>query len=244
MTEEEEIAAGLEQAPGTATGDATATASNGAAAAVSGGAAPASAAETPVRCGARTKSTGKPCRGFAMKNGRCRLHGGTNPGADPEKMRRNGNAVTHGLYRKGILPHEEELYPGIPLGNIDAEIKMLKLKLCRAYEAQRRWEEQRAERTAQVNEEELEVEAIEKDIRRDIGPDGTPGETVVFQKIIRRRQDFSHEIKSLTRLIIEAEARRAQLAEIFKDAGFYDDVAQKLREFTNAALLATRGEAE
>jgi hypothetical protein len=197
-----------------------------------------------ARCGARTKSTGKPCRGFAMRNGRCRLHGGTNPGADPEKMRRNGNAVTHGLYRRGILPHEESLYPNIPLGTIDAEIKMLKLKLCRAFEAQRRWEEQRSERAGKVEEDDLEVESIEKDIRRDIGQDGTPGDTVIFQKIIRRRRDFSDEIRSLTRLIIDAEARRAQLAEIFKDAGFYDDVARKLREFTNAALLATRGEAQ
>src|SRR5215472_11508713 len=28
------------------------------------------------RCGARSKRTGKPCRGAAMPNGRCKLHGG------------------------------------------------------------------------------------------------------------------------------------------------------------------------
>ena len=28
------------------------------------------------RCGAHCRTTGKPCRGMAMKNGRCRMHGG------------------------------------------------------------------------------------------------------------------------------------------------------------------------
>ena len=34
------------------------------------------------RCGAKTRS-GKSCRGWAMENGRCRMHGGTNPGRPP-----------------------------------------------------------------------------------------------------------------------------------------------------------------
>src|SRR5262245_45736812 len=32
------------------------------------------------RCGARSKRTGKPCRGAAMPNGRCKLHGGKSTG--------------------------------------------------------------------------------------------------------------------------------------------------------------------
>jgi hypothetical protein len=35
--------------------------------------------DTP-RCGARTRS-GRPCRCPAMRNGRCRIHGGLSPGA-------------------------------------------------------------------------------------------------------------------------------------------------------------------
>ncbi|WP_425505311.1 HGGxSTG domain-containing protein [Sphingomonas piscis] len=31
-------------------------------------------------CGAKTRS-GRPCPTYAMPNGRCRMHGGTNPGA-------------------------------------------------------------------------------------------------------------------------------------------------------------------
>lgn len=39
-------------------------------------------------CGAKTRR-GTPCKGPAMKNGRCRLHGGKSPGAP--KGPRNGN---------------------------------------------------------------------------------------------------------------------------------------------------------
>ena len=45
------------------------------------------------RCGARTRS-GRPCRSPAMPNGRCRMHGGTSPGAP----KGNKNACKHGRY--------------------------------------------------------------------------------------------------------------------------------------------------
>lgn len=46
-------------------------------------------------CGAHCRTTGQPCKGPAMKNGRCRMHGGTNPGAP--RGERNG-AYKHGAY--------------------------------------------------------------------------------------------------------------------------------------------------
>jgi hypothetical protein len=50
------------------------------------------AAVNPMRCGAKTRA-GHPCRSHAMPNGRCRMHGGTNPGAP----KGNRNAWKHGL---------------------------------------------------------------------------------------------------------------------------------------------------
>jgi hypothetical protein len=45
------------------------------------------------RCGARSKRTGKPCRGAAMPNGRCRLHGGKSTGPrTPEGLERSRRA--------------------------------------------------------------------------------------------------------------------------------------------------------
>ncbi len=45
------------------------------------------------RCGARTRG-GRPCRSPAMANGRCRMHGGSSPGAP----KGNRNALKHGHY--------------------------------------------------------------------------------------------------------------------------------------------------
>ncbi len=44
------------------------------------------------RCGAKTRA-GSPCQAPAMPNGRCRMHGGPNPGAP----KGNRNAWKHGL---------------------------------------------------------------------------------------------------------------------------------------------------
>ncbi len=55
------------------------------------------------RCGAKTKA-GKPCQSPAMKNGRCRMHGGTNPGAP----KGNKNAFKHGLYGAEAIAQRRE----------------------------------------------------------------------------------------------------------------------------------------
>lgn len=49
------------------------------------------------RCGARTRQS-VPCRSPAMLNGRCRMHGGTSPGAPP------GQA--HGMWKHGLRSAE------------------------------------------------------------------------------------------------------------------------------------------
>jgi len=55
------------------------------------------------RCGARTKrNNGEPCKGPAMKNGRCRLHGGksTGPKTIEGKLRASVGHIKHGLRTK------------------------------------------------------------------------------------------------------------------------------------------------
>ena len=53
------------------------------------------------RCGAQTRA-GHPCGRYAMKNGRCRLHGGLSTGPrTPEGLERSRKANwKHGLYSK------------------------------------------------------------------------------------------------------------------------------------------------
>lgn len=50
------------------------------------------------RCGAKTRR-GTPCRAAAMANGRCRMHGGTNPGGPYG----NQHALKHGLRTKRAI---------------------------------------------------------------------------------------------------------------------------------------------
>jgi hypothetical protein len=52
------------------------------------------------RCGAKARTTGCPCRAPAMKNGRCRLHGGksTGPRTAAGLARMGAAHTTHGYY--------------------------------------------------------------------------------------------------------------------------------------------------
>jgi uncharacterized protein YjcR len=55
-----------------------------------------------ARCGAKTRR-GTPCQAPAMPNGRCRMHGGTSPGAP----RGNRNAWKHGRYSAAALAEKK-----------------------------------------------------------------------------------------------------------------------------------------
>lgn len=50
------------------------------------------------RCGAYARTTGEPCKGWAMNNGRCRMHGG-----------KAGRKPTHGRYTKAAIQRQREV---------------------------------------------------------------------------------------------------------------------------------------
>jgi len=51
------------------------------------------------RCGAKTRRGTEPCKAPAMKNGKCRLHGGKSKGPP----RNNQNALKHGFYTREAI---------------------------------------------------------------------------------------------------------------------------------------------
>ncbi|MGN6374860.1 MAG: HGGxSTG domain-containing protein [Sphingomonas sp.] len=57
-----------------------------------------------ARCLAKTRS-GRPCQAPAMKNGRCRMHGGPSTGAP----RGSQNALKHGLYARDVVEMRRQL---------------------------------------------------------------------------------------------------------------------------------------
>ena len=78
-------------------------------------------------CGAPTR-TGGSCRAFAMRmaqNGRCRLHGGT--------LSANLKPVP---YEDAVLPNEVPLFAVLPVGTVDDELKLCRLRLGRAAAAE------------------------------------------------------------------------------------------------------------
>ena len=60
--------------------------------------------EPPYLCGAHARHSGKPCKLFAMKNGRCHLHGGKSTGA--KNPHRN---IKHGLRTKEAMLEKRQL---------------------------------------------------------------------------------------------------------------------------------------
>ncbi|UCE07914.1 MAG: hypothetical protein JSW07_07750 [bacterium] len=56
------------------------------------------------RCRAKTRS-GKPCRNWAMPNGRCRMHGGKSPGPPLG----NQNALRHGRYTRQAIAERSRI---------------------------------------------------------------------------------------------------------------------------------------
>lgn len=97
--------------------------------------------KNPPRCGAKSKRSGNPCRGWAMPNGRCRMHGGASTGARTEagKARIRAAVVaantTHGIYASALRADERELWSAISVGSLDDEIRLARLQLTRALRA-------------------------------------------------------------------------------------------------------------
>lgn len=56
------------------------------------------------RCNAKTRKGGK-CKSPAMKNGRCRMHGGLSTGAP----KGNQNARKHGFYSAEMISYKEAM---------------------------------------------------------------------------------------------------------------------------------------
>jgi hypothetical protein len=61
------------------------------------------------RCGAKTRS-GAPCRGAAMRNGRCRMHGGPSTGPRTEAGRAaiRASRTKHGRYSQASIAARRE----------------------------------------------------------------------------------------------------------------------------------------
>lgn len=74
----------------------------------------------PMRCGAKARS-GHSCKSRAMKNGRCRMHGGTSPGAPQGPLHWN---YKHGYWTKNAIQKRRET----------AELIKSHIQICRIFD--------------------------------------------------------------------------------------------------------------
>jgi len=76
-----------------------------------------------AKCGAKTRAGGV-CKGQAMPNGKCRLHGGATPPHNEAK-------TTHGFYSKCYTDEEKASLPEIKHGTLIAELELARTQLAR-----------------------------------------------------------------------------------------------------------------
>jgi len=84
-------------------------------------------------CGAKTRAGGV-CEQPPKPNGRCRYHGGLSTG--PKNPNTARNALKHGIYATRFTDEEIALAQGLQLGTVDEELRLMRVRLRRALEAE------------------------------------------------------------------------------------------------------------
>jgi hypothetical protein len=142
------------------------------------------------------------------------MHGGKSPGAG----KGNKNRTLHGIYSRFYSDEESAALDEVKLGEVDAELKLCRVRLLRAMEAEQRSKEQ--------------PELVETVVRKGAG-DGPSGEKRY------RRTDYGHIIDRLMGRIESLERTRK---ELMKDAG--DDEPQESVSVTIERKSARRQDAD
>ena len=143
-----------------------------------------------IKCGAHGKTTGKPCTQWAVTGmKRCKMHGGIT------KTRGNTTAVKPGtLYSKYLTDEERKSFDNVELGTVDAELRLMRIRLSRALKAEH-------EQTADATEIEVRIE-------RDGGGPATVGEERHY-----KRRDHKAIIQATLARIESLEKTRKELLE-------------------------------
>lgn len=133
---------------------------------------------------------------------RCGRHGGA-AGA----RRGNLNALRHGIYVCSVLPGEEEIYNAIPVGDLDSEIRITKLRLRRAFIAERQQHERLVSEDRAERVKVMEIESEDVQYEPPKTPDDKP--KVVESKVTRRVRDYGRQIHDLITQLVKLENQRS-----------------------------------
>jgi hypothetical protein len=152
---------------------------------------------------------------------------------DKSYLKGNDHGVTHGLYRKHYSEEEQKIFDDIKIGEVDEEIAVLKMQLRRAVKADEMWRAQQAELE--------EVERTEEEDTISYGS-GAVKEKRTRKKRILRKDGFAEEIRKFAKAVVDAEAKRANIAALRDNQNTHEKTAQSFREFTDAVIDSFPGE--
>lgn len=198
-------------------------------------------------CGAKTRS-GKPCKNYAMPNGRCRLHGGKSTGPKDKKkqsrsQQKNNNAEKHGLFSKYLPEETMDLVNEIDgLNTIDILWDNIKIQYAAIIRAQRIMHvEDREDDDIHVLEK-TEVEGMP--VRQEFQVI-TAGErqSNFLQSQSRAMNTLSKMIKDYEELCKSSLATEYQRLRIDKLKVDIDKIKEEDNEKPIAIRLVTKGEA-
>lgn len=133
------------------------------------------------------------------------MHGGASPGGKPG----NKNAVKHGLYCTGLLEGEQELFATIKAGELEDDIRMVKIQLRRAYAAQAEFERLRA-RTKAFDAGFEPYQRTSESHEKSVGKVKSKETKLI---LTRRKRDFIHDIVRLNKILEKLERARAAILQ-------------------------------
>lgn len=170
-----------------------------------------------AKCGAKTRKK-TPCADIAMANGRCKRHGGKSTGAKvPHRAEAEANpAYTHGIYSKFFKDDEKAIIDAglIRLGEVDAELTVMRIRLKRALEARERWE---AEVRGEVDGADAKTSMATVEFVEDQSQyEGAP---VDLEKTVKRLPDFDKIIDTCVARIESLEKTRKELLKTGEGEG-------------------------
>ena len=155
------------------------------------------------KCGAKKKN-GELCRQNAMRNGRCKHHGGMSTSTkNPKGQAHPTNLLRHGIYAQSLSDEERELARTMQPGSVAEELVLCRLRLRRALEVQRKIDEAPLSRTNNAGMELSEVR------EEGAGNAGLPQRTT----LVRKRADVQTIIDRLLGRIESLEKTQRELSK-------------------------------
>lgn len=164
-----------------------------------------------AKCGAKTRKDG-PCQDIAMPNGRCKKHGGKAEGAINPLKGDASPTNKFGIYGAYVREDEQDL--DFALGTVDAELRMIRIRLKRTFEARMTWEaDLAAKRVAMKADENGNMVLVEHVEDESVTKDG---DVVPTERKTFRLPDFDKIEQACLARIESLEKTRK---ELMKDGG-------------------------